>query len=100
MERIICILCICLLFSGCSLFEKEVIVEKIVKVPVNVCPKELQSIQAPQLPYLCIHSLTVSDNANPGKVVQCYKISVKQLQQYIEQQQSLIGLHEKVCVFE
>lgn len=100
MERIICIICVCLLFSGCSWFQREVIVEKIVKTPVYVCPKELQTVHSPELPQLCIYNLSENDKVNPGKVVQCYKISVKQLQQHIEQQQSLINLHEKVCVFE
>jgi hypothetical protein len=93
-----------MLLTGCpSWFKKEdpVIITKVEKVevfkPVPVCPTEIKTLKLPSRPSLLIDQLTDNDANDPGKVVQSYKASVKQLLNYSKELESSLNIHEKAC---
>lgn len=77
----------------------EVLVVKpqIVERPVFACPSELKTLQQPTRPDLAFELLSDEDKADPGKVGKYYKISIKQLQNYAKDLESVTGIQTKVC---
>jgi len=82
-----------LLLAGCGTtqpIERTTTVEVKVPVPTPI-PAPPDSVR----PELMIYQLTDADNKNPGKVVQYYKASIKQLQGYAEQLETVIDGYRK-----
>lgn len=83
-----------LLLAGCAckpeIVERTTTVEVKVPVPVPV-PAPPDTIR----PELWIYQLTDEDAKNPGKVVQYYKATVKQLQGYSQELETIIDGYRK-----
>lgn len=94
MERIIVLILVGLLFTGCSTLPSRIRVETVtVKVPVLYCP--LPPVDATTRPGLPISEIQHGDEVDPGKVVQRYKATVKTLQNYSLRLEKVIKQYEK-----
>lgn len=99
----VCILAAVLLLTGCNHNKcKECIPTTVVKIqevnkPIYVCPQELQTLQYPQRPSLLIDQLSEQDINDPGRVVQYYKATVKQLINYSKDLESVTNIQQKSC---
>lgn len=86
------------LMVGCNTLQTEPVVQIVeVKVPVNQCPANHQSIQKPIRPKLAIDGITEEDINDPGKVVKSYKITVKQLQGYVQSLEKGFEAYRTIC---
>jgi len=91
--RTFSVILITLFLAGCSTTKLPPKTEiKYVQVPILVSP-------APppiQRPLLLLDQLTDIDKADPGKVVQSYKVSIKQLTNYIEELEAIIKEYDNI----
>lgn len=84
MKRLILLIPILLVLTGCPGNTRVETIE--VKVPVSSCPAP-KEISRPVLP---IDNLKSEDNADPGKVAVAYKASVRALIGYIKELEQVL----------
>lgn len=81
-------LCAIFLIAGCASQEKKVEIQK-VNIPVNYCPKPPDVNR----PYLPLYS--ISDQDTPGDIVLKYEASIKALQMYAVDLETVIDFYKK-----
>jgi len=95
------------ILSGCSYIkicpkgdcDKMVYHTKTIEVvkPVYACPSEMLSVQKPERPILFLDLISEDDKDQPGKVVQYYKATIKQLLNYSSELESTTGMYSSTC---
>lgn len=89
MKRIILLLPFLLILTGCPGNVKTEVVE--VKIPVSSCPAPKEVLR----PTLPIDSLSTTDAADPGKVAQAYKATVRALIGYAQELEQILEGYKK-----